>query len=91
VAPRPQVAAKGSSGRYEDEWRETDEWSHWLGTGSEDPQRAVDAIVAAATVPDAPFRIPVGKEAGKWVREHAEGVLVDVDRAEAFLQEFRGE
>ena len=85
----PQVAGKGSTGRYADAWKETDEWSAWLGSGSEDPERAVDAIVAAATIPDAPFRIPVGEEAGAWVREHAEGVLADVERADAFLRAFR--
>jgi NAD(P)-dependent dehydrogenase (short-subunit alcohol dehydrogenase family) len=85
----PQVAAKGSTGRYQDEWRETDEWSHWLGTGSEDPERAVDAIVAATTMPDAPFRIPVGEEAGTWVREHAEEIIADVARAEEFVLGFR--
>jgi hypothetical protein len=41
--------------------------------------------VAAATVPGAPSRIPVGEEAGDWVREHAQKVLADIDRAETFL------
>jgi hypothetical protein len=86
----PQVAEKGSTGRYEAAWKDTDEWSEWLGTSSEDPERAVDAIVAAATLPDAPFRIPVGEEAGGWIREHAEDVLADVVRAEAFLRTYRG-
>jgi NAD(P)-dependent dehydrogenase (short-subunit alcohol dehydrogenase family) len=87
----PRVAAKGSSDRYASEWRENDEWFEWLGADSEDPQRAVDAIVAAATRPDTPFRIPVGEKAGGWVREHAEGVIADVERAEQFLRDFRGE
>ena len=86
----PQVVAKGSTGRYDQAWKETDEWSRWLGSGAEDPERAVDAIVAAATMPDAPFRMPVGQEAGTWVREHAEGVVTDVGRAEALLRQFRG-
>jgi hypothetical protein len=50
----------------------------------------VDAIVAAATVPSAPFRIPVGSDAGAGIREHAEQIIADVERAEAFLREFRG-
>jgi NAD(P)-dependent dehydrogenase (short-subunit alcohol dehydrogenase family) len=86
----PQVAAKGSTGRYDASWKETDDWVAWLGSDSEDPERAVDAIVAAATRPDAPFRIPVGQETGGWVREHAEGVLADVAAAEAFLASYRG-
>ena len=85
----PHVAGRGSAGRYDEQWRETDEWLEWFREGAEDPQLAVDAIVAAATVPGAPFRIPVGTEAGTWVREHAEGIIADVERAEAFLREFR--
>ena len=85
----PHVAARGSTGRYEVQWRETDEWLDWFRAEAEDPQLAVDAIVAAATVPGAPFRIPVGTDAGVGVREHAEGVIADVERAEAFLLEFR--
>lgn len=87
----PQVAAKGTTGLYDEEWRETDDWATWLGSSSEDPERATDAIVAAATRPDAPFRVPVGEEAGKWVREHAEDVLAQVVQAEAFLREFRSQ
>jgi hypothetical protein len=83
------VAARGSTGRYEEQWRENDEWIDWFRTDAEDPQLAVDAIVAAATVPGAPFRIPVGTDAGKWVREHAERVIADVERAETFLRDFR--
>jgi hypothetical protein len=50
----------------------------------------VDAIVAAATVAGAPLRIPVGKDAGTWLREHAEDVIADVERAAAFLEAHRG-
>ena len=60
----------------------------WFRTDAEDPQVAADAIIAAATVPGAPFRIPVGIDAGEEVREHAEGVIADVGRAEAFLRAF---
>jgi hypothetical protein len=31
----------------------------------------------------------VGTDAGKWVREHAERVIADVERAETFLRDFR--
>jgi NAD(P)-dependent dehydrogenase (short-subunit alcohol dehydrogenase family) len=84
----PEVAARGSTGHYGQEWRESDEWADWFRTDAEDPQVAADAIVAAATVPGAPFRIPVGADAGKEVREHAEGVIADVAAAEAFLRAF---
>ena len=85
----PEVGARGSTGLYEERWREDDEWATWFRTEAEDPQIAADAIVAAATVPGAPFRIPVGIDAGQWVRDHAEGVIADVARAEEFLRAFR--
>jgi hypothetical protein len=84
------VAARGATARYDQMWRENDEWLEWFRADAEDPQLAVDAIVAAVTMSDAPFRIPVGTHAGASVREHAEGVIADVERAEAFLREFRG-
>jgi NAD(P)-dependent dehydrogenase (short-subunit alcohol dehydrogenase family) len=86
----PGVAARGATARYDEMWRENDEWLEWFRADAEDPQVAVDAIVAAVTMSDAPFRIPVGIHAGASVREHAEGVIADVERAEAFLREFRG-
>jgi len=84
-----EVAARGATGLYDQEWLEGDEWADWFRTESEDPQIAADAIVAASVSPDAPFRIPVGIDAGREVREHAEDVIADVERAEAFLRAFR--
>jgi NAD(P)-dependent dehydrogenase (short-subunit alcohol dehydrogenase family) len=86
----PVPAGRGSTGLYEEMWRENDEWLDWFRGDAEDPELAVDAIVAAATVPGAPFRIPVGTGAGMGVREHAERIIADVERAEAFLRDFRG-
>jgi NAD(P)-dependent dehydrogenase (short-subunit alcohol dehydrogenase family) len=85
----PQMTGRGTTGLYRELWDETDEWLDWFRTDAEDPQLAVDAIVAAATVPGAPFRIPVGTDTGKSVREHAERVIDEVEQAEAFLREFR--
>jgi NAD(P)-dependent dehydrogenase (short-subunit alcohol dehydrogenase family) len=56
-----QAAAKGSTGMYDDLWRETDEWLEWHATASPNADSCIDAIVAATTRPDAPFRIPVGE------------------------------
>jgi NAD(P)-dependent dehydrogenase (short-subunit alcohol dehydrogenase family) len=86
----PGPAGRGRTGRYDDLWRETDEFLAFLGSGAEDAEIAVDAIVAAATVPGAPLRIPVGRDAGTWMREHAEAVIADVERAATFLEEHRG-
>jgi len=86
----PRLDGRGRTGRYEAVWTDLDEFVAFLGSGAEDPEIAVDAIVAAATVPGAPRRIPVGKDAGRWSREHAEGVLADVDRAAEFLAANRG-
>jgi NAD(P)-dependent dehydrogenase (short-subunit alcohol dehydrogenase family) len=86
----PHAAGKDPTGRYREQWRETDEFLTFIQNQAEDAEIAVDAIVAAVTVPGAPFRIPVGKDAGTWVREHAEGVIADVERAEVFLEANRG-
>ena len=86
----PKASMRGRTGLYDDVWREQDEFEDFIRTDAEDPQIAVDAIVAAAVVPGAPFHLPVGKDTGGWVREHAEDVLADVDRAAAFLAEHRG-
>jgi NAD(P)-dependent dehydrogenase (short-subunit alcohol dehydrogenase family) len=85
----PQMAGRGATALYTELWDETDEWLEWFRAEAEDPQGAVDAIVAAATVPGAPFRIPVGIDAGAGIREHAERIIADVERAEAFLNDFR--
>ena len=86
VESSPRIAARGSSGRYQKEWQELDEWVHWLATESPEAGEAVDAIVAAVIDPAAPFRIPVGEDAAEGVREHAEGVIADVARSEEFLR-----
>lgn len=86
----PRLAGRGSTGRYDTLWRETDDFLAFLDDGAEDAAIAVDAIVAAATVRGAPLRIPVGKDTGGWIREHAEQVIADVDAADAFLDAHRG-
>ncbi len=91
VESSPRIAARGSSGRYEKEWQELDEWTHWLATESPEAGEAVDAIVAAVIDPSAPFRIPVGEDAGNGIREHAEEVIADVARTEEFLRSHRSD
>ena len=90
AAKSPRLAGRGRTGRYDTLWQETDDFLAFLDDGAEDAVIAVDAIVAAATVRGAPLRIPVGKDTGGWIREHAEHVLADVDAAEAFLDAHRG-
>jgi NAD(P)-dependent dehydrogenase (short-subunit alcohol dehydrogenase family) len=85
----PQASGRGSTGLYDEQWRELLTWNEWFRTSAEDPRVAAAAIVAAATRPDAPFRIPVGTEAGGWVREHAQGVIEQVEQARVFLEASR--
>ena len=85
----PFSAGRGSTGLYDEAWKSEDEWKDWFRDGAEDPREAVDAIVAAATMPGAPLRIPVGTIAGPMIRAHAQAVIADVYRAETFLQRFR--
>ena len=85
IAGNTHLAARDSSGRYADQWGALDEWLEWFPSGAEDPDTAVDAIVAAATVPGAPLRLPVGKDTPEWLREQATDILTDLDKAIEFL------
>jgi NAD(P)-dependent dehydrogenase (short-subunit alcohol dehydrogenase family) len=80
-----QAAAKGSTGLYETFWRETDEWLQWHASASPDADPCIDAIVAAATRPDAPFRIPVGNGIAEELRRKGEEMMMQAAAAEAFL------
>jgi NAD(P)-dependent dehydrogenase (short-subunit alcohol dehydrogenase family) len=82
----PLVAARDTNGRYAAMWRETDDWRTWFAADSADASACIDAIVAAATRDEAPFRIPVGKGIVEAVREHASGVVADANAAEAYLR-----
>lgn len=79
------AAARDSTGRYPDQWKDLDDWLEWFPSGAEDPDIAVDAIVAAATVPGAPLHLPVGKDTPEWLREQAADILTDLDKAIEFL------
>ncbi len=79
------AAARGATGLYDAVWQEVDEFTAFIADGAEDPAIAVDAIVAAVTVPGAPLRLPVGKNNGNWLRESFAEALRDVERAEEFL------
>jgi len=80
-----QAAAKGSTGLDETFWRETDEWLDWHASASPDTDLCVDAIVGAATRPDAPFRIPVGEGIAEELRRKGEEMIMQADAAQAFL------
>ncbi len=80
-----QAAAKGSTGLYETFWRETDEWLDWHASSSPNADQCIDAIVGAATRPDAPFRIPVGEGIAEELRRKGEEMIMQAAAAEAFL------
>jgi len=76
---------EGSTGLYETFWRETDEWLDWHATSSPNADQCIDAIVGAATRPDAPFRIPVGEGIAEELRRKGEEMIMQAAAAEAFL------
>jgi len=81
----PHVAAKGRQDRYTAVWREVDDWLAWHAASSPDASECVEAIVAAATRADVPFRIPVGDGVAEAVREHAQAVSEQTVAAEQLL------
>lgn len=81
----PQATAKGSTGRYDEGWREVDEWLAWHAAASPEPDACVDAIVAAASDPAAPFRIPVGEGIAQVLRDRAAELVAQADAAESYL------
>ena len=69
---------------------EVNRWSRGHFAHRSSPRaRQSDAIVAAAIVPGAPFRLPVGSGIGPMIREKVARVLADLDAAEAFLASSR--
>ncbi len=84
------ASARDDSGLYARAWRELDEWLEWFPEGAEDTEIAIDAIVAAATVPGAPRRLPVGKDSAQDLREQATETLAAIDQAVEFLAANRG-
>jgi NAD(P)-dependent dehydrogenase (short-subunit alcohol dehydrogenase family) len=81
----PQVAAKGSTGLYNELWHELDKWLTWHAATSTDASACVDAIVGAATRPDAPFRLPVGEGIADELRRKGEEMIAQAKAAEQFL------
>jgi NAD(P)-dependent dehydrogenase (short-subunit alcohol dehydrogenase family) len=81
----PSPPGRGSTGRYDAIWNDLDEFNEFITNDAEDPEIAVDAIVAAATVPGAPLRLPVGKKSDGWITEYMEADAADRARAVEFL------
>ncbi len=89
AAKSPRIRGRGASGLYPELWEELDAFAGYLDSDAEDATIAIDAIVAAATVPGAPFRLPVGSGISPMIRAKLEKMLVDLDDAEAFLASSR--
>jgi NAD(P)-dependent dehydrogenase (short-subunit alcohol dehydrogenase family) len=86
IAGRGLLAeSRGATGLYSAGWEGLDAWRDWHGTQSADPTGCIDAIVAAATRPDAPLRLPVGAGVADELRRHARELIEQADAAEAFL------
>lgn len=82
-----RVAAAQSTGLYDEGWAGVEQWAAWHYTESPDMSVAVDAIVAAATRPDAPFRVPVGDGIVERLRQRGERLLAEAAEADAFLDQ----
>jgi NAD(P)-dependent dehydrogenase (short-subunit alcohol dehydrogenase family) len=80
-----QAAAKGTTGRYDKAWDDLDAWLDWHASSSPDAEPCIDAIVAAATRADAPFRIPVGEGIADELRRKGEEMAAQAAAAEEFL------
>ena len=85
-AKSPQASAKGSTGLYGPGWVELDEWLAWHAAESPDAEECVSAIVAAATMAEVPFRIPVGEGIADELRRKGAEMIAQADAAEAFLR-----
>ncbi len=81
-----QPAAKGSTGLYESNWHDMDDWLKWHASKSPDAAECVAAIVGAATRSDAPFRIPVGDGVADELRRKGEEMIAQADAADTFLR-----
>ncbi|MCZ3386133.1 MAG: hypothetical protein LH630_04010, partial [Actinomycetia bacterium] len=68
--------------------RELDEWLDWHASTSADAEICVNAIVAAVTRPDAPFRLPVGDGIAEELRRKGEEMAAQAAQAEDFLRTF---
>ena len=81
----PQPHGKNSTQRYSVQWKKIDEWLTWHGSESPIPEKCIDAIVAAITNQDAPFRLAVGQDVSESIRLRAKRIISQMDASDEFL------
>lgn len=81
----PQPHGKNSTQRYLAQWKKIDEWLTWHGNESPIPEKCIDAIVAAITNQDAPFRLAVGEDVSESIRLRAKRIITQMDASDEFL------
>jgi NAD(P)-dependent dehydrogenase (short-subunit alcohol dehydrogenase family) len=82
----PQAEGKGSTQRYTAQWLKVDRWLDWHGSNSPLAEKCVDAIVAAVTRENVPFRVAVGEGVSESIRERAKRVITQMDASDEFLR-----
>ena len=81
----PQARGKNSTQRYTAEWNKIDEWLTWHGSESPVPEKCVEAIVAAVTNRNTPFRLAVGEGVSESIRQRARRIISQMDASDNFL------
>lgn len=81
----PQAKGKNSTQRYTAQWNIIDEWLTWHGNESPVPEKCVEAIVAAVTNQNTPFRLAIGDGVSESIRERARRIISQMDASDDFL------
>ena len=81
----PPPRGKNSTQRYTAQWNKIDEWLTWHGSQSPDPEKCVEAIVAAVTNRNTPFRVAIGEGVSESIRQRAKQIISQMDASDNFL------
>ena len=81
----PQAKGKNSTQRYTARWNKLDEWLTWHSSESPDPEKCVEAIVAAVTNRNTPFRLAIGEGVSESIRQRAKQIISQMDASDNFL------
>jgi len=81
----PPPKGKNSTQRYTAQWNKIDEWLTWHASDSPDPEKCVDAIVAAVTNHNTPFRLAIGEDVSDSIRQRAKQIISQMDASDNFL------
>lgn len=80
-----QARGKNSTQKYTAQWNIIDEWLTWHASASPDPDKCVEAIVAAVTNRNTPFRLAIGEGVSESIRQRAKQIISQMDASDNFL------